>query len=141
MIKSGSTITMEAWDMKYKPNSDWNHAWGAAPANIIPRCLWGIRPKTPGFGSATIQPQMGDLKFCTIKTPTLQGQIKGEYHRVSNKLKTFSIELPPGMTGDFTVVQSHGEVILLDGKKMDPSARFITLKPGRNKIEIKSISN
>ena len=141
MIKSGSTITMEAWDMKYKPNSDWNHAWGAAPANIIPRCLWGIRPKTPGFGSATIQPQMGDLKFCTIKTPTLQGQIKGEYHRVSNKLKTFSIELPPGMTGDFTVVQSHGEVILLDGKKMDPSARSIALKPGRNKIEIKSISN
>src|SRR5690606_24731475 len=41
MIKVGSTITMEAWDMKYKPNSDWNHAWGAAPANIIPRHLWG----------------------------------------------------------------------------------------------------
>ncbi|HLP74017.1 MAG TPA: hypothetical protein VK155_14020, partial [Bacteroidales bacterium] len=27
MIRSGSTITLEAWDMKYKPNSDWNHAW------------------------------------------------------------------------------------------------------------------
>lgn len=34
MIRSGSTMTMEAWDMKYKPNSDWNHAWGAAPANM-----------------------------------------------------------------------------------------------------------
>jgi alpha-L-rhamnosidase len=42
MIRVGSTITMEAWDMKYKPNSDWNHAWGAAPANIIPRHLWGF---------------------------------------------------------------------------------------------------
>ena len=50
MIKVGSTITMEAWDMKYKPNSDWNHAWGAAPGNIIPRCMWGITPKTPAFG-------------------------------------------------------------------------------------------
>ena len=50
MIRTGSTITMEAWDMKYKPNSDWNHAWGAAPANIIPGYMWGIAPATPGFG-------------------------------------------------------------------------------------------
>lgn len=28
MIKIGSTITLEAWDMNYKPNADWNHAWG-----------------------------------------------------------------------------------------------------------------
>ena len=39
MIRAGSTITMEAWDDKYKPNQDWNHAWGAVPANIIPRYL------------------------------------------------------------------------------------------------------
>ena len=44
MIRSGSTISMEAWDLKYKPNSDWNHAWGSAPANIIPGYMWGIRP-------------------------------------------------------------------------------------------------
>ncbi len=49
MIKSGSTITMEAWDMKYKPNSDWNHAWGAAPANIIPGYMWGISPARAGI--------------------------------------------------------------------------------------------
>ena len=36
MIRVGSTITLEAWDNKYKPNQDWNHAWGAAPANLIP---------------------------------------------------------------------------------------------------------
>ena len=49
MIRIGSTISLEAWDMKYKPNADWNHAWGATPANIIPRYLWGIRPKQAGF--------------------------------------------------------------------------------------------
>ncbi|HSV99199.1 MAG TPA: trehalase family glycosidase [Sedimentisphaerales bacterium] len=27
----GTTITLEAWDNKYKPNQDWNHAWGAVP--------------------------------------------------------------------------------------------------------------
>ncbi len=59
MIRSGSTITMEAWDMKYKPNSDWNHAWGAAPANIIPGYMWGIAPAEPGFAKAVIRPQLG----------------------------------------------------------------------------------
>ncbi len=137
MIRSGSTITMEAWDMKYKPNSDWNHAWGAAPANIIPRCLWGIRPNTPGYKVAGIHPQMGDLKFSTIKTPTLLGQIKGEYRWVSNKLKTYSIEIPKNMTGEFTVVLASGEVLFLNGKKIDPSAKVIGLKSGTNKIEIK----
>ena len=91
MIRSGSTITMEAWDMKYKPNSDWNHAWGAAPANIIPRQLWGIQPKTPGFATVRIHPQMGDLKFSTIKTPTLTGSIKGDYRLVSSQLKSFRL--------------------------------------------------
>ena len=117
MIRSGSTITMEAWDMKYKPNSDWNHAWGAAPANIIPRCLWGIRPKTPGYKVASIHPQMGDLKFSNIKVPTLLGQIKGEYRWINDKLKTFTIEVPAKMTGEFTVVPSSNQTILLNGKK------------------------
>ena len=27
MIRYGSTITMEAWDKRYKPNLDLNHAW------------------------------------------------------------------------------------------------------------------
>jgi alpha-L-rhamnosidase len=41
MVESGTTITWEAWDMKYKPNQDWNHAWGAAPANLLPRFILG----------------------------------------------------------------------------------------------------
>src|SRR5439155_19763851 len=44
MLAVGSTITTEAWDEKFKPNLDWNHAWGAAPANIIPRYVLGVRP-------------------------------------------------------------------------------------------------
>ena len=47
MIRVGSTISLEAWDNKYKPNQDWNHAWGAAPANIIPRRLMGVEPLRP----------------------------------------------------------------------------------------------
>ena len=80
MIRIGSTITLEAWDVKYKPNADWNHAWGAVPANVIPRRLWGIRPKTPGYAVASLKPQMSTLKKSSIEVPTIRGTIKAVYY-------------------------------------------------------------
>ena len=40
MIRKGSTITMEAWDNKYKPNQDWNHAWVQYPPTSFPGNSW-----------------------------------------------------------------------------------------------------
>lgn len=137
MIRVGSTITMEAWDMKYKPNSDWNHAWGAAPANIIPRQLWGIQPKTPGFATVRIHPQMGDLQFSTVKTPTLLGPIKGEYRMVNSQITSYTIELPPKMTGDFILDDSSNRVITLNGKLIKTVGSVIRINSGINKLEIK----
>src|SRR5690606_16834053 len=48
MIESGTTITWAAWDVKYKPNYTWSHAWGAVPANIATRFVLGVRPLAPG---------------------------------------------------------------------------------------------
>ena len=31
MIRVGSTVTTEAWDIKYKKNSGWTHAWSSSP--------------------------------------------------------------------------------------------------------------
>ncbi len=59
MIELGSTVTLEAWDLKYKGNLDWNHAWGAAPANIIPRWLMGIRPLEPGKTTISLMEDLG----------------------------------------------------------------------------------
>ncbi|MFC3198876.1 family 78 glycoside hydrolase catalytic domain [Parapedobacter deserti] len=75
MIRAGSTITMEAWDNKYKPNQDWNHAWGAVPANTIPRKLMGVEPLTPGWSTFRIRPQIGSLEWATVKVPTIKGDI------------------------------------------------------------------
>jgi hypothetical protein len=55
MVASGTTITWEAWDLKYKPNQDWNHAWGAAPANLLPRFVLGVEPLEPGWSQASIR--------------------------------------------------------------------------------------
>ena len=72
MMKAGSTITLEAWDIMYKPNLDWNHAWGAVPVNIIPRYVMGVRPLEAGFGKTLIRPQVGvaggDRGLCADRT-------------------------------------------------------------------------
>ncbi|PPL03679.1 family 78 glycoside hydrolase catalytic domain [Parapedobacter indicus] len=75
MIRAGSTITMEAWDNKYKPNQDWNHVWGAVPANVIPRKLMGVEPLEPGWKTFRVRPQIGSLKWATINVPTIKGDI------------------------------------------------------------------
>ncbi len=79
MIRQGTTITMEAWSDKDKSNQDWNHAWGAAPANVIPRRLAGIRPIANGFRRFVIDPKPGNLEAFSIKHPTPHGPIFMEY--------------------------------------------------------------
>ncbi|MDA3823023.1 MAG: family 78 glycoside hydrolase catalytic domain [Bacteroidales bacterium] len=137
MIKSGSTITMEAWDMIYKPNSDWNHAWGAVPANIIPRGLWGIKPLTPGFGLVSFKSQMGKLNQSTIIQPTIKGQIKAEYIRKSARLTSYIIELPANMAGEFLMEFDRNAVVSLNGQSVNMAFGLIRLNPGINQIEIK----
>ncbi len=135
MIKTGSTITLEAWDMKYKPNSDWNHAWGAAPANIIPRNMWGIVPAAPGFSKAVIRPQLSNLSFSKIEVPTIRGSIKAEFN-VSNNIKIYSINIPGNMACDFIIPGKQNSKIIFNGKKFPAETGIVCLKAGINKIFI-----
>lgn len=82
MIAKGSTIAMEAWGNNHKPNQDWNHAWGAVPANIIPRHVLGLQPLTPGFATAQVKPQLGTgdgthgLTRASGVIPTIRGPVE-----------------------------------------------------------------
>ena len=133
MIKSGSTITMEAWDMKYKPNSDWNHAWGAAPANIIPGYMWGIRPTEPGFISAEIQPQLYGLQSSKIIVPTIRGNIKAEY-KDEKETKEFIIWIPGNMECDFILTDPENSITNFNDKIFVGRKDRLKLTPGLNKI-------
>lgn len=76
MINLGSTLTTEAWNFEDKPNMDWNHAWGAAPGNLIPRFVLGLRPLTAGFDHILIQPQLGSsLTYAQGVVPTIRGPV------------------------------------------------------------------
>ena len=96
MVESGTTITWEAWDQKYKPNQDWNHAWGAAPANLFPNYVLGARVLTPGWSQATIRPHPGTLTEAEGKIPTPRGPILINWKNAA----TFSltVTIPAGMT-------------------------------------------
>ena len=95
MVESGTTITWEAWDQKYKPNQDWNHAWGAAPANLLPRFVLGVRVLKPGWGRALIQPHPGTLVSVEGRVPTPRGEISVAWRR--EKMSRMALALPPGV--------------------------------------------
>jgi hypothetical protein len=81
MLRTGATITTEAWDLKYKNNMTWNHAWGASPAYHIARNIMGIKPLDPTFRKIEIKPQPGNLKHASIKTPTIRGSVRVSFEK------------------------------------------------------------
>jgi alpha-L-rhamnosidase len=117
MLSSGTTITWEAWDQKYKPNQDWNHAWGAAPANLLPRYVLGARSLDPGWTRALVRPNLGALKSASGKVPTPRGPILVRWSNdASFKL---SLALPDGMKAKLELPatkQSKG--VLVGGKSV-----------------------
>jgi hypothetical protein len=106
MVESGATITWEAWDQKYKPNQDWNHAWGAAPANLLPRFVLGAQPLTPGWSRALIQPHPGTLTSAEGRMPTPRGELSVIWKR--DKHFTLTLILPVGMTAKIVLPALDG---------------------------------
>jgi alpha-L-rhamnosidase len=130
MIRSGSTITMEAWDKVYKPNLDLNHAWGAAPANIIVRQLMGVQPVSPGFGHFQIKPQWGGLTFANLETPTIKGRISVRYESDAAR-DQMEVVVPGGASADiFVPSRTEKPRLLMNGKQIfsKPQNGFFVFK-------------
>jgi hypothetical protein len=98
----GTTMALEAWDTRYKPNQDWNHAWGAAPANLIPRWLVGVWPTSPGSETLRIAPQPAELSFFKAKVPTIRGAVDVHF-RQNATTASLSVTLP-GNTSAYVVL-------------------------------------
>lgn len=107
MIRYGSTITMEAWDKRYKPNLDLNHAWGGAPSNIIVRKMMGVEPISPGAQHIKIHPKIGELEFARLKTSFINGSVAVECKQTENKY-SLKLEIPGGVVADIKIPASKG---------------------------------
>jgi alpha-L-rhamnosidase len=118
MIRVGSTITLEAWDNKYKPNQDWNHAWGAAAGNIISRKLMGVEPLTPGWTNFRVKPQIGTLTNASIDVPTIKGTIKAGYVQNDRSLE-MSITIPANTSAQIQLpLKGKKYQVWQEGKKV-----------------------
>jgi hypothetical protein len=116
MIRVGSTISLEAWDNKYKPNQDWNHAWGAAPANIIPRKLMGIEPLEPGFRKIRIKPQPASLEYAEIKCPTIRGDVLMSFQNKPQQSFSMNLTIPANTTADiYLPFWSKSQKVMMNG--------------------------
>lgn len=67
--RTGSTMTLESWSNEVNPDSDWNHAWGTAPINIISRWLLGVRINPSNIKKLIIDPQPSGLNWFNAKIP------------------------------------------------------------------------
>jgi alpha-L-rhamnosidase len=139
--KVGSTIALEAWDPKLKPNLDWNHAWGAAPANLIPRGLMGIEPIEPGFRRFRVRPQTASLTQAGVKMPTPKGPITLSVRRPSKSDWSADITVPKGTVAEFHVPAPRLELVKLSSGKpkllREAGGRIvIELVPGAHQISV-----
>jgi alpha-L-rhamnosidase len=130
MLKVGSTMTTEAWDEYYKPNLTWNHAWGAAPGNIIPRRMFGIQPLKPGWEVAAVRPQLAQLEKTEIKVPTIRGAIIASWQKTGIEY-TFTLQIPANMDAK---VWLPGNSVLVDGERIQKNINVNVIEIGEDRV-------
>ena len=136
MIRVGSTISLEAWDTKYKPNQDWNHAWGAVPANAIPRKLMGVEPLEPGFRKMRIKPQPATLAHAEIIVPTIRGDIKVSFNNLPGTKFEMEVDIPANSEAEVWLpLLDKKQTLTMDGiiQKVITDGTFVTLQVGSGK--------
>ena len=126
----GSTMTLEAWDDKYKGNQDWNHAWGGAPADLLPHKFAGVEPVRAGWSEIRVKPQVASVASVETSVPSPRGDIG---IRIENRAEGFSmaLDIPANVTASVYVPVPKGYrgTLLMNGAPVkavkDPSGRFL----------------
>jgi len=95
MISMGLTT----WAESPEPTRSDSHAWSAHPNYDLLTIVAGIRPKSPGFETVSIEPHLGSLKALRAALPTPKGMVEVEYRRVAIGV-TAEVNLPPGVSGE-----------------------------------------
>ncbi|MDR0726172.1 MAG: hypothetical protein LBF59_09245, partial [Prevotellaceae bacterium] len=145
MLRQGSTVSMEAWDNKYKPNQDWNHIWGAAAGNVIVRKLMGIEPLEPGFKKIRIKPQPASLEWAEVKVPTVRGDVFASFDNRNAGKFVLDVEIPANTTAEILLPKSSKNYILtldeVPQKGISINNDFISVEigSGRHKLTMKRV--
>ena len=124
MLEAGTTITWEAWDQRFKRNQDWNHAWGAAPANLLPRFVLGVQPLAPGWARVAIRPHAGALTSAEGRVPTPRGPIAVRWESGAPAAFRLAVELPAGVVASVALpARPETASVWRDGRRVDGARR------------------
>ncbi len=94
-----AALGMTTWAETPEPTRSDSHAWSAHPNFDLLTIVAGIRPKTLGFKTITIEPHLGELQHLAAAMPCPQGEIQVEYTHEHDGIKA-QITLPAGTSGE-----------------------------------------
>lgn len=131
MLEAGSTMTLEAWDWRYKNNLDWNHAWASAPLNVCARWILGVQPLAAGAAVVGVHPQPGRLRRAEGRVPSMRGAVDVALRQQPDSCE-LECTLPANMHGELSLPWRSGAAqVWLDGVRIDAVCRDGRIALGR----------
>ncbi len=137
MLEQGATMTMEAWDQRFKTNQDWNHPWATGPAAAVGRWLVGVQPMEPGYERIRIAPQPGELDFFEARVPTIRGPVDVRWERQQQQVRLVVV-VPANSTGQLELPVAVGQRLTEGGQAVAdrPDLRWLNPEGERARIEL-----
>lgn len=93
-------LGLTTWAEQPEPTRSDSHAWSAHPNFDFLTIVAGIRPKSAGFSSVSIEPHLGALRNLASAVPTPSGMVEVNYVSNSSGVRA-GINLPSNVTGEF----------------------------------------
>jgi len=107
-------LGLTTWAEDPEPTRSDSHAWSAHPNFDFLTIVAGVRPKTRGFTSVTIEPHLGQLRNVVCAMPTPRGTIEAGFKSNATGVDA-EIALPPNVSGD--LVWKGNTVVLHEGRQ------------------------
>lgn len=137
MVAEGATSFWEGYDPAW-PKKDFHanlqaddskgyfvslsHGWSSGPTAWLSEQVLGIRPTAPGFGHATIRPDLMGLEWVKGTVPTPQGAIHVEYR--ATKTLDAAIDIPPGVDANVLMPGCGGDnSVMINGSRVQDQIR------------------
>jgi alpha-L-rhamnosidase len=111
-------LGLTTWAEQPEPTRSDSHAWSAHPNFDFLTIVAGVRPKSPGFSTVSIQPHLGWLHKVVSAVPTPKGMIEVSYASKDTGVSA-EINLPGNMSGEliwkgktFSLHSGHQQFLL-----------------------------
>jgi hypothetical protein len=106
-----NNTTPEHWDVRPDSTDQWSHC-AVGPLFVLYMDVAGIRPKAPGFATAEIRPQLGDLKELELVCHTPRGAITFRAEAQEEGHRAW-VTLPADCPGELVLPVTEGRGVAL----------------------------